>query len=218
MRSVKTIQFICLLGTLLVGACSSIERGVVVGKGQGISTTPTTRTQDYWVDVRGKNRDGEGVTERLHLFKQDWNRFNEGDSISPHDFDLIGAGKAFRASVKKIAQTGGEPPGRTATPQVTQVRVEAPQISPSAKVGGVGSRAVPQTEADWEARFRSVEARAQADAAVRELKLKIHNAKTNEEQAAAWQAHRRALFQKMRELDPSLKDRIDRAESAGDAK
>ena len=36
---------------------------------------------------------------------------------------------------------------------------------------------------------------------------------TDDEQAAAFQAYRRALFQKMRELEPSLKDRIDAAET-----
>lgn len=218
MRGVKTIQLTCLLGTLLFGACSSIERGVVVRKGQGISTTPTTRTQDYWVDVRGKNKDGEAVAERLHLFKQDWNRFSEGDSISPHDFDLIGAGKAFRASVKRLTQTGNEPARKRTRPKLARTRPAAPQMPPSARVGGASPRAVPSTEAEKEERFRSVEARAHADPAVRELKLQIHGAKTNDEQTAAWQAHRRALFQKMRDLDPSLKDRIDRADSAGGAR
>ena len=138
MSRVKTTQFISLLGILLLGACSSVERGVVVGKGHSLRSTPTMPTDYYWVDVRGKNADGERVTERIGLFKRDWERFHDGDAISPHDFDLIGATKSLRSSLDKIARIGGKPKPEPARTKTAQSRVPAsrksPPQTPSAKV------------------------------------------------------------------------------------
>lgn len=215
MRRVKTKLPTCLLSLLLLGACSTIERGVVVRKGHTIKSSGTEPSAYYWVDVRGKQRDGDLKTERVPLFKRDWERFRKGDVITPHDFDMLGATAGLRASVKKIAKLGSTPPPATpkARTRPTPVRSKAPPPAPTPKAGAPKPSA--ETEAAREARFRNVEARAHADAGIRELKLKIHDAKTNEEQAAAWQEHRRALYQKMRELEPSLKDRIDQAENSG---
>ena len=215
MRRVKTKLPTCLLSLLLLGACSTIERGVVVRKGHTIKSSGTETSAFYWVDVRGKQRDGDLKTERVPLFKRDWERFRKGDVITPHDFDMLGATAGLRASVKKIAKLGSTPPPATpkARTRPTPVRSKAPPPAPTPKAGAPKPSA--ETEAAREARFRNVEARAHADAGIRELKLKIHDAKTNEEQAAAWQEHRRALYQKMRELEPSLKDRIDQAETSG---
>ena len=223
MEHVKTIQLLSLSGLLLLGACSSIERGVVVRKGHSVKSATTTPTDSYWVDVRGKNRDGKKITERVQLFKRDWELFDKGDGISPHNYDMIGAAKALRASLKKLAQGKVTPTPKPARPFVKPAtkpvhpvaRRKSPPPTPAPKAASPRPRPAPETEALREARFRNVEARAHGDAEVRELKLKIQNAKTNEEQAAAWQEHRRALFQKMRELEPSLKDRIDQAENAG---
>ena len=143
------------------------------------------------------------MTERLHLFKRDWAQLRTGDAISPQEFDMLGFGKTLRASSRRIAEIVGEPTAEPAAPVVAERRVAARRKPPARPV-----------KTDREEIFRNVEARAHSDPAVRELKLKIHNAKTDEEQAAAWQEHRRALFQKMRDLEPSLKDRIDQAENA----
>ena len=209
MPLVKTTPFIYLPALLLLGACSSIERGVVVSKGHRFRPGATPPTDYYWVDVRGRNRDGKRITERIELFRRDWNRFDNGDRISPHDYDVVGAAKKIRASMEKLARGGSAPKPKPAKADRPAARRKSP---PPANVPR--AQPVPETEADRAARFRSVEARARDDAAVRTLKLKIHDAKTDDEQSAAWQEYRRALFQKMRDLEPSLKDRIDAAESA----
>ena len=206
MKRVKTIHFNCLLGLLLLAGCSSIDRGVVVGKGRRFRPGASPPIDYYWVDVRGKNSGGEKVTERIELFQRDWNRFNEGDHISPHDYDLVGA-------VKKITRGKGTPTPKPAASKNRKDRPAARKKSPTPSPATENDK--PQTEAGEEARFRSVESRAHGDATVRGLKLKIHDAKTDEEQAAAFQEYRRALFQRMREMEPSLKERIDQAEGAG---
>ena len=203
MPRVKTTPFLSLLGLLLLGACSSIDRGVVVSKGHRFRPGASPPIDFYWVDVRGRNQSGERVTERLLLFQRDWNRFDNGDRISPHDFDVVGAAKKLKASVQKLAHVGGGR-ARKQTGSDHGARQKSPQ---NANVPRGPS--APETEA---ARFRSVEARAHDDAGVRDLKRKIHDAKTDDEQAAAFQEYRRALFQKMREMEPSLKERIDAAE------
>ena len=230
-KSVKTTPFICLLGLLLLGACSSIERGVVTAKGHRVDAIVSPPIDYYWVEVRGKNRAGEEKTERVQLFKKDWDRFKKGDRISPHDFDMIGATKAIGVSVKKFARIKDEPMPKPATPKAAKPKPATPKIA-TPKPAKTPKKSAPlatpelapkpviatpkpktETETARTARFHNAEARAHDDAAVREMKLKIHAARTNDEQAAAFQAYRRALFQKMRELEPSLKDRIDAAET-----
>ena len=80
MERVKTIHLICLLVLLLLGACSSIDRGVVVGKGRRFRPGATPPIDYYWVDVRGKNSSGERVTKRIELFQRDWNRFDRSEA------------------------------------------------------------------------------------------------------------------------------------------
>ena len=64
------------------------------------------------------------------------------------------------------------------------------------------------------ARFRDVKAKALADPHVKELQEKSDNAAEGDEQQKASREYYRALFNKMRRLDPSLKERIDRTEAA----
>ena len=111
--------------------------------------------------------------------------------------------------MKKIAQTDRTPKQKPASSTASAAQKKSPP-----KTNAPGTQPPVKAEPDSAARFRSVEARAREDAAVRELKLKIHDAKTDDEQTAAFQEYRRALYQKMRDLEPSLKDRIDEAESA----
>ncbi len=201
----KTIHFISLVG-LLLGACSSIERGVVVAKGHRVKPEATPPIDYYWVDVRGQNREGRRVTERLELFKPDWDRFPKGAVISPHDFEPLGV-------VKRLAMSLPAPtPGPVAASRKPASKKTPPTRGKKAKESA--PTAVVAKKPNEEARYRNAESRANDDPAIRELKLRIHNAKSDDEQAAAWQEYRRALFQKMRGLDPSLKDRIDQAESA----
>lgn len=220
----KTTAFISLLGLLLLGACSSIERGVVTAKGHRVDAIVSPPIDYFWVEVRGENRAGEEKTERVQLFKPDWDRFKKGDLILPHDFDMIGATKAIGVSVKKFARIKDEPTPKPEIPKAATPKPATPKIATPKPVKADRAKTrrksaplstpapKPETESARAARFHSAEARAHDDAAVRQMKLKIHAARTDDEQAAAFQAYRRALFQKMRELEPSLKDRIDAAE------
>ena len=215
----KTNHFFPLLGLLLLGGCSTIERGVVVAKGHRENGAVSPPIDYYWVDVRGKNRAGEVKKERVQLFKPDWDRYKKGDRIAPHNYDLIGVARAFGRSVKKLAKAGVTPAPAPATPKPKKPgkpdRPVAEKKSPSLPAPAakpVAPRS--ETEAARAARFRGAEARAVEDPAVRDLKKKIYGAKTDEEQAAAYRDYRRGLYQKMRGLEPSLKERIDAAESA----
>ena len=221
MALMKTSSFIGLLGMLLSGACSSIERGVVVGKGHRVKPAATPPIDYYWVDVRGRNHDGERVTERLQLFKWDWDRFDEGDLISPQEFGPIEAAKRLGNSLETYTRAAGDsvretilrPEPRPAKREIVKPRRKAPPVSPR-KPGGKSSGPAAPHSASVETRYRDAEARVIEDPDVRDLKLKIHDAKSEAEQGAAFQEYRRTLYRKMRELDPSLKTRIDAAESA----
>lgn len=65
-----------------------------------------------------------------------------------------------------------------------------------------------------EAAFRNAEAKAIDDPGVRARKAKIHAAATEAEQAKAWWDYQHAMYEKMREVAPSLKDMIDKEEAA----
>ena len=216
----KTNHFFPLLGLLLLGGCSSIERGVVVSKGHRENTAVSPPIDYYWVDVRGKNRAGVEKTERVQLFKPDWDRYKKGNRISPHDHDLLGVARALGASVKQLAKAEARPTPAPAKPKPKNTgRPVARKKSPPPPVPAPSPvaprpRPKPETETSRSAKLRSTEARAFEDPVVRDLKKKIYGAKTDEEQTAAYREYRRGLYQKMRELEPALKDRIDAAESA----
>ena len=216
----KTNQFLPLLALLLLGGCSAIERGVVVAKGHRENTAVSPPIDYYWVDVRGKNRAGEMKTERVQLFKPDWDRYKKGNRISPHEHDMIGAAKALGLSMKRLARFGAKPtpsPTPSKAPQRPRsaARKKSPTLPASApKPAAPRVRTKSETETSRSAKLRSAEARAFEDPVVRDLKKKIYGAKTDEEQATAYREYRRGLYRKMRELEPALKERIDAAESA----
>lgn len=207
MERMKITPFICLFGLLLLGGCSSIERGVVVAKGQRQNTSVYPPIDYYWVDVRGENRGGRQVTERVQLFKPDWSDFKKGDRISPHDYDMIGVARALGFSLKGKAEAVAT---RTPKPALRK----SPPPAAARKAATPRPRTAHESEAVRTARFRDVEARALEDTGVRESKEKIYSAKTDDEQTAAYREYRSALYRKMREMAPTLKDRIDQAESA----
>ena len=218
----KTNHFFPLLGLLLLGGCSTIERGVVVAKGHRENGAVSPPIDYYWVDVRGKNRAGEVKKERVQLFKPDWDRYKKGDRIAPHDHDLLGVARAFGVSVKKLARMDAAPTPAPATSKLKKpaktdrlaARKKSPPLpAPAPKPVAARPRPKAESEAVRVAKLRSAEARAFEDPAVRDLKKKIYGAKTDEEQSAAYREYRRGLYRKMRELEPSVKDRIDAAEA-----
>jgi hypothetical protein len=65
-------------------------------------------------------------------------------------------------------------------------------------------------------RYKFTEAKRKAleDSAVQDLKVKADTAPSEEEARAGLRAYNKALFGKMRKLDPSIKERIDATEAA----
>ncbi len=199
---------------LLLAACTSIQRGVVITKGSSLTTTGLTPRPMFWVDVRGANADGEVVIERVNLFEWDWTAMKQGDQISPADYGLCRfmrpavrpeiaepvipappprLAKSKRARGAKSARVAAQPP-----------RESKPPTPPPAMTAEVRA-----------ARFREIEAKAIEDPQVREMKQKIHAVSSDEEQAQALKQYRKGVFEKMRALDSSLHDLIDRAEAGG---
>jgi hypothetical protein len=64
------------------------------------------------------------------------------------------------------------------------------------------------------ARYDYARARAVEDEHVRDLKAKADNATSEEEGRKGLRAYNRALFDKMRKLEPAISDRIERMETA----
>jgi hypothetical protein len=63
-------------------------------------------------------------------------------------------------------------------------------------------------------KFAEAKRKALEDSTVQDLKLKADSAPNEDEARKALRSYNRALFQKMRGLDPSIKDRIDATEQA----
>ena len=76
------------------------------------------------------------------------------------------------------------------------------------------ANAIAAQEAREKSLYRQVHAKALEDPNVLSLQDKADTAIGEDEQKAASKIYYKALFDKMREIEPSLKDRIDRTEAA----
>jgi len=76
------------------------------------------------------------------------------------------------------------------------------------------SNATIAQDAREKVRYSQVRSKALEDPTVLKLQDKADTATSDDEQKAASKQYYKALFDKMRELDSSLKDRIDRTEAA----
>ncbi|MGA3170648.1 MAG: hypothetical protein ABSE62_06510 [Chthoniobacteraceae bacterium] len=70
-----------------------------------------------------------------------------------------------------------------------------------------------EEEAEVTALFQAAKAKAIEDAHVQDLQAKADSA-TGDDSKPALHRYYRALYDKMREIDPGIKDRIDRTEAA----
>jgi hypothetical protein len=70
-----------------------------------------------------------------------------------------------------------------------------------------------EEEADQTKHFQAAKTKALEDKHVQELQAKADNA-TGDDVKPASRRYYKALYEKMREIDPSVKDRIDRTEAA----
>src|SRR5438132_22984 len=64
------------------------------------------------------------------------------------------------------------------------------------------------------ARFQQAKAKALADKRIKDLQEKADSAPNEDAQQKASKAYYKALYDRMRKIDPGLKDRIDRTENA----
>jgi len=111
------------------------------------------------------------------------------------------------------------PPRPRPTPKVTASNSEDQLSNQVPFVGTENETPVsmvpdPADEAAEKAKYKTVRSQALEDSRILKLQDKSDSATTASEQKTASKAYYKALFNKMRELDPSLKERIDRMESA----
>lgn len=108
------------------------------------------------------------------------------------------------------AQAATPAPGRSGmTSQVPFVPPPAEQ----AATPTVETKSPVEEEADETARFQAAKAKALEDKHVQDLQAKADSA-TGADAKAAARRYYRELYARMREIDPTLKDRIDRTEAA----
>lgn len=107
-----------------------------------------------------------------------------------------------KANTKKGASKGK---AATSTPAPAQTKEQ--QALAKAQAGG-------DPDAIEKAKYDEVKSRAAADEKVAALKQKAEAAPTEDEGRKDLRAYNKALFQKMRTLEPSLKGRVDRMEAA----
>lgn len=121
---------------------------------------------------------------------------------------------ASAASAASTASTPASTPRPRATPESANTFSDAiPFVAPDP---GEPAPALPdplQEEAEKE-RYREVRTKALEDPAILKLQQTADTAAQGNPQKTASKAYYKALFQKMRALDPSLKERIDRMEAA----
>ena len=113
------------------------------------------------------------------------------------------------------ANTENTPPA----PEGTQPNPDAktPEAGAAKTVGKKGSKKPAKPEApalDDATKYKNAKATAGEDAAIKELKAKAENAVQESEAHEASVAYNRALFRKVRQIDPSLDKYVDGVEAA----
>jgi hypothetical protein len=93
----------------------------------------------------------------------------------------------------------------------SQIPFVPPAEKPEAPV--VETKTPAEEEAEETSRFQAAKTKALADQHIQELQTKADSA-TGDEAKAATRHYYKALYEKMRDIDPALKDRIDQTEEA----
>ena len=109
-----------------------------------------------------------------------------------------------------VANGGGKPAGEAGTHSPLNEQnpfVPTPGASPKKEVS------LADQDANERAQYNDVKAKAMGDKKVQELKSKADGAESPEETRKASRVYYKALYGKMREMDGSLKERIDRMET-----
>jgi len=92
---------------------------------------------------------------------------------------------------------------------------QVPFVPPPEKPEGpvVETKTPAEEEAEESSRFQAAKTKALQDQHLQDLQSKADSA-TGDDAKAATRRYYRALYDKMRDIDPGLKDRIDRTEAA----
>jgi len=88
-----------------------------------------------------------------------------------------------------------------------------PPPAPAEEQPAIETKSPLEEDAEESSKFRDAKAKAVDDQAVKDLEDKADSA-TGDDAKGAMKAYYKALYDKMREIDPSIKDRIDRTEAA----
>jgi TRAP-type C4-dicarboxylate transport system substrate-binding protein len=93
----------------------------------------------------------------------------------------------------------------------SQIPFVPPAEKPEAPL--VETKTPAEEEAEESSHFQAAKTKALEDQRIQELQSKADSA-TGDDAKAAMRRYYRALYDKMRDIDPALKDRIDRTEEA----
>jgi len=105
------------------------------------------------------------------------------------------------------------PPAKAeASPPSSPLNVQNPFVPTTGEPGKEAESAIDR-DAQERTHYNEIRAKALEDDKVLALKEKMDTASSEEEQAKASKVYYDALYEKMRKLDPALKDRIDRMQA-----
>jgi len=129
--------------------------------------------------------------------------------------------KADEPDTEEVAETPEPPagdPASTPPPSTPAAGKKLPKGKRGSGKPADGKSATPDPasgdpDVQEKAKYEEVKAKALEDAEIQELKKTADSAPDEAEGRQALRAYNKALFNKMRRLDPSLKDRIDRMET-----
>ena len=116
------------------------------------------------------------------------------------------------AKPEKPAPKATPEPKPEPAPKATPAPKAGKSAKPSAKPAPAESEG--NAEEAEEAKFKTAKAKASEDPEVQELRQKSDAALGDEEGRKAMRAYNKALYRKMRSIDPSIKERIDAHEAA----
>lgn len=216
------LRLLALFAFLPLASCSTFNEGTIVGKRSrpvepGFSRLGPTFT----LEIEGKGADGKAVRKTVLVSEAEWSRVRVGERYSlsaphtpretseraekkPAEPRKIAVAKPSPAKPKKQTADQAKPDKHQ---KIGSMGVPASTPSPAPTLAKPSPRPAPLS-------YEEAEAHAAEDSRVRELKQKIHAATTEEEQKKAADDYYKRLFEKMRELAPEAKARIDKEEAA----
>ena len=145
--------------------------------------------------------------------KPSWLKRNFGPRPTPTPAPTPEPAVKRRPRPKATPATGVPPTVEKVPEKVTPAPGPRPKTAKSTSKKGTPS-AVDSTGADDATKFKAAKARAQEDAHLKDLKSKADGEVNEAEAHKALVAYNRALFQKIREIDPSVSDYAGKVEQS----